>query len=336
MILFVTNRVLKQGPTPINSDGSPALPRQISFELDNNQAEQYVYFCQRKGINDYIEIGNQAFFNQLKNANAQQILLYIHGYSNLPEDSIFQRTDELQALCDQKRNGYVSVIPLIWPCDNDRKPVEDYFDDQIAADASDVAFMRLFEKFLKWRGEHSTGKDPCSKRINLLAHSMGNRVLRGALKSAARYYQRGGIPLIFRNIFMAAADVVNETLEFGQEGQFIPQAARNVIVYYAADDLALRASKVANLNNAVASRRLGHTGPERIDKVAKNVCAFDCDDFNIEYDPPVGHGYFARDPQGNPGILFNHMWQSIESGRVPMKSPDSRIQILNVNSGVVN
>ncbi len=80
---------------------------------------------------------------------------------------------------------------------------------------------------------------------------------------------------------MAAADVVNETLEPGQEGQHISPAARNVVVYYAADDLAMRASKIGNIANQIASRRLGHTGPENMDKVENNVYALDCDDFNL-------------------------------------------------------
>ena len=71
---------------------------------------------------------------------------------------------------------------------------------------------------------------------------------------------RGG-PLIFKNTFMVAADVVNETLQKSEAGELICHASRNVIVYHASDDLALRASKAANLKNKVASRRLGHTGP---------------------------------------------------------------------------
>jgi len=38
------------------------------------------------------------------------------------------------------------------------------------------------------------------------------------------------------------------------------QASRNVSVYYAFDDLALRSSKISILRNKVASRRQGHTG----------------------------------------------------------------------------
>lgn len=67
----------------------------------------------------------------------------------------------------------------------------------------------------------------------------------------------------------------------------------------------MRASKVANLGNAV-SRRLGHTGPENMELVPKNVYSIDCDDFNNTYDPPIGHSYFLNNPENEPGALFNH------------------------------
>lgn len=329
-MLFVTNRVLKEGPTPVNTDGSFALPRSISFALSNNQAEQSVYFCQRNAQNDYVEIGSQAFFSELKAANFQQILLFLHGFNSLPEPSVFPKVEELQALFEQKEAGYILVVPLIWPSDNDFGVVKDYFDDQKAADASDFAFMRLFEKFLEWREDNSTLEDPCLKRINVLAHSLGNRVLRGALNRAVQYYQMRGVPLIFRNTFMAAADLFNEVLEPSQEGQFIPQSARNVVVYHAADDFALRSSKVANgIGNSISFPRLGHTGPEWIDRVARNVYALDCADFNNKYDPPLGHGYFDKAEDGSPGLLFDHMWECIMTGRVPMNPPGARTQILN-------
>lgn len=329
-MLFVTNRVLKEGPTPVNPDRSFALPRSISFALSNNQAEQSVYFCRRNAQNDYVEIGSQAFFSELKAANVQQILLFLHGFNSLPEPSVFPKVEELQALFEQKEAGYILVVPLIWPSDNDFGIVKDYFDDQKAADASDFAFMRLFEKFLKWREDNSTLENPCLKRINVLAHSLGNRVLRGALNRAVQYYQMRGMPLIFRNTFMAAADLPNEVLEPSQEGQFIPQSSRNVVVYHAADDLALRSSKVANgIGNSISSPRLGHTGPEWIDRVARNVYALDCADFNNRYDSPYGHGYFDKAEDGSPGLLFDHMWECIRTGRVPMNPPGTRTQILN-------
>ncbi|WP_448571338.1 alpha/beta hydrolase [Trichothermofontia sp.] len=328
-MLFITNRVFNEGPTPLTQNGTFQIPRSLTFALQNNQAEQSVYFCQRRRENDYREIGNRAFFTAIKESPVEQILIYIHGFSNFPESAIFRKTAELQRLFNQKSPNAVLVIPIIWPCGNNVGLVRDYFDDQKSADASDIAFMRLLEKFLEWRQQNSTLQNPCLKWINVLAHSMGNRVLRGALSRAAGYYQVGGIPQIFRNVFMAAADVMNEALEPGQEGHHIPDAARNVVVYYAADDLALRASKVANVGNMIASRRLGHTGPERMAVVPRNVYAIDCDDFNNRYDSPTGHGYFGADPSGAPGLLFDHMWECIRTGRVPMNPANARTTILN-------
>src|SRR3569833_4558415 len=104
---------------------------------------------------------------------------------------------------------------------------------------------------------------------------MGNRVLRKPLAAWARYDRGGEVPLLFRKTIMVAADIVNESLEPGQEGEHISNSSRTVVVYFASDDLALRASKEANLKNKVASRRLEQTGPTRMDQVTRNVITVD-------------------------------------------------------------
>lgn len=339
-MLFVTNRVLEQGLTPLPAPGIDIrLARSVNFTLENNQAEQSFYCCRRTGSFDYTEIGSSNFFDALKEINADQLLFFIHGFSTQPEDA-FDQAQQLQNLLDAlhqvserdtNKSPKIEVIPLIWPCDNDFGKVRDYFDDQKAADASAYAYMRLMQKFLSWREENSTLDNPCFKRVNVLSFSMGNRVLRGTLHLSAKYYPQNSLGLLFRNVFMAAADVVNETLEPGKSGGVIPLVSRNVVVYYAADDLALRASKVANVNNA--SRRLGHTGPEDIARVSKNVYAIDCDDFNSRYDR-AGHTYFLEDPEtGDAGLLLRHAWECMRTGRVPVDPararPLNRIEILN-------
>ena len=65
---------------------------------------------------------------------------------------------------------------MIRPCDDDRGPLEDYRDDRSAADAGAVGFDRAFGKFPSWRDRHGPD-NPCLKRIHVLAHSMGVRVL---------------------------------------------------------------------------------------------------------------------------------------------------------------
>lgn len=343
-MLFITNRVLEQGLTPLPESGSDfRLSRSINFVLDNNQAEQSFYCCQRIGPGSYTEIGSANLFDRLKVLEADQLLFFIHGFSTLPEQ-VFKQTERLQRLIDALRqiglrdsvkNPKVVVVPLIWPCDNSFGKVKDYFDDQKSADASGTAYMRLLQKFLAWREENSTLENPCLKRVNVLSYSMGNRVLRSALNLSVKYYPQNSVSLLFRNVFMAAADVANESLEPGNEGSMIPPMSRNVVVYYAADDLALRASKVANVNvsSAAGSRRLGHTGPEKMDKVPRNVYAIDCDDFNNQYDSPLGHTYFLEDPQtGDAGLLLRHAWACMRTGRVPVTPsafPASRIEILN-------
>ena len=314
-MLFITNRFPKQSIRT-------RIGRNFDFDLNNNAPSNSVYFCERHTNNSINEIGSTNFLNRIADSDYRQIILYIHGFSNLPDD-IFEAIEEFQNLCDQRKKKEALVIPLIWPCDNDFGIVKDYWDDQKSADASKYSFSRVLNKFLDWRNSEASNQlqAPCLKRINILAHSMGNRVLRETLSAWNKYDLPNGLPLLFRNTFLVAADVVNETLEEGNKGALICHASRNVAVYYASDDLALRASKAANLKSRIASRRLGHTGPERPERTPLNVYSIDCDEINTLYDPQKGHTYFrSGEVPGRPGIVFEHIFASIITGRIfPME-----------------
>lgn len=308
-MLFVTNR------RPLKTDDNS-----FKFDLTDNSPSNSVYFCDKRASGKRFEIGSVDFLDRLKTSKAKQILFMVHGFANMPNEDIFPRADELQDLFNEYEQDLVEVVPIIWPCDNDLGLVKDYWDDQKAADLSGVSFARMLQKFLEWQPPQ---KSHCMKRINVLAHSMGNRVLRETLRNWSRYDLPNGLPLIFRNTFLVAADLVNESLEKGKSGEHICRASRNVCVYYASDDLALRASKVSNLKNNIASRRLGHTGPEDMSRVLNNVYAVDCDNFNNSYDKPVGHAYFLRDDHGKPGKVFTHMAETIKRGRVASSCKES-------------
>ncbi|MDN5862823.1 MAG: alpha/beta hydrolase [Salinisphaera sp.] len=310
-MLFITDRFPRQS---IRSRWG----RRFDFDLANNAPSNSVFFCERRAAGGYTEIGSSALLDRLKQSDYRQLLIFIHGFSNLPED-VFAAATELQELCDAAQPREALVLPVVWPCDDDCGIVQDYWDDEKAADLSAASLARALNRFLAWRNApaHNPPADPCLKRINILAHSMGNRVLRQTLVAWNRYDLSAGVPLLFRNTFLVAADIVNESLEPGQDGELICHASRNVTVYYASDDLALRASKAANLRNAIASRRLGHTGPEDMARTPKNVYAVDCDDVNTAYDYPKGHSYFryGRVP-GEPGVVFQHLFAALQSGRV--------------------
>jgi len=310
-MIFITNRFPKQSIRT-------RVGRKFDFDLDNNAASNSVYFCERTAKKSYTEIGSIDFLTRLKDSPVRQILIYVHGFSNLPED-VFDGAQEFQALCDNKKKDEVLVIPLIWTCDNDFGIVKDYWDDQKAADASAYSFSRVLQKFISWRNseKYNPQADPCLKRINMLSHSMGNRVLRETMAAWNKYDLASGVPLIFRNTFLVAADIVNESLHHGERGELICHASRNVIVYHASDDLALRASKASNLKNRIASRRLGHTGLENMKLTPANVYSVDCDDVNNEYDMPKGHSYFRSGKhKGEPGLVFEHIFATLVSGRV--------------------
>jgi esterase/lipase superfamily enzyme len=310
-MLFITNRF------PKGSIQTKA-GRKFEFDLKNNAPSNSVFFCRKEADGSLMEVGGMSFLTELKSSKYRQIMLYIHGFSNLPDD-IFEAASEFQNLCDQKDADEILVVPIIWPCDNDLGVVKDYWDDQKSADGSALSMARALNRFLEWRESNlnSPDIDPCLKRINVLAHSMGNRVLREAMFAWNRYDLPDGVPLIFRNTFLVAADIENESIHRNERAKLICDASRNVVVYFASDDLALRASKAANLKNKVASRRLGHTGPENMEMTPKNVYVVDCDDVNNAYDNPKGHSYFRSGKEkGKPGLVFEHIYTCLKTGRV--------------------
>lgn len=329
-MLFATNRTPTQSAQSSNN-------RQISFSMQNTSVQQNMYFCSRQGVNDYTEIGSKAFFQTLKTLHAKtQIVFYIHGFNNLGEADIFPNAEILQGMFDELQPNLVYIVPLIWPCDDDSVIafMDDYWDDQRASKASGDAFARMLGLFDKWRREEAQKKIPCIRRMNILAHSMGNRVLRTALYNWVKYEMGGNMPQLFRNVFMVAPDVVNHTLEYQNNGHYISHSARNVVVYYANDDLAMPASKIANFKNMTTSRRLGMTGPESMSetRLSRNVFAVDCDNFNNSWGDKKGHTYFLRNKHHKISPVIHHMIEAIKSGRITpairqhiIERPDNKV-----------
>ena len=166
-MLFITNR-LPKGSIQTKKG------RRFEFDLKNNAPSNSVFFCRRDADGSLAEVGGMDFLSALKNSDYRQVLLYIHGFSNLPND-VFEAASEFQSLCDHKDSNEILVVPVIWPCDNDLGIINDYWDDQKSADGSAFALSRALSRFIEWRESNlnTPHADPCLKRINILAHSMG-------------------------------------------------------------------------------------------------------------------------------------------------------------------
>ncbi len=304
-MLFLTNRRIEGGR---RSEAG----RAITLAPNDPEPGVSLYFCQRLGPERYLELTSAPFFARLRRSPWQQILFFVHGFNCQPERQIFPDALRLQGLCDALAPGLAEVVPVVWPCDDDFGVTLDYWDDQRNADVSGLVMARAFGKFMAWRDRLGL-EEGCVKHANVLAHSMGNRVLAAAMGGWANDY--GAVPAAFRSLFLAAADLANDVFAPGRPGTVLADAARNVVVYHAADDHALRSSKVANLRHKLVRRRLGHTGPAVLDAAPANVVAIDCDGFNSCYDR-FGHSYFLGDPAGRPSPLVEHLVETLRTGRV--------------------
>jgi hypothetical protein len=51
--------------------------------------------------------------------------------------------------------------------------------------------------------------------------------------------------------------------------------------------------------------------------IKSSKCRIDCDEVNTLYDPPKGHSYFrSGKKKGGPGVVFDHIFASVLTGRV--------------------
>lgn len=317
---FITNRLPRQ-----KEQSTSTTNRNWNFGKNSTGSVRSVYFCKREYVGKYREIGSKKLLKELaKDKNCKEIVLFVHGFNVLPEgnkddgsDGAFRTAQDLQDLLDQQKPRHYLVLPLIWPTDDDFGIVKDYYDDRHTAMACGAPFARVLAKFLLWRANDGP-QHGCFKRINLIAHSMGALVAYSTLTEWASVH--GTPPQVFRNLFLFAPDLRNEVLHLNESGRALSDSAGIVSVYYARDDLAMSAGKVANLDRVV-SRRLGHTGPEDMDQVASNVFAIDCSDFNTDYDSPTGHGYFLFSEKSKPGAGFKHMYATLAHKRPDTSDP---------------
>lgn len=306
---FITNRFLMK-----TENG-------MDFE-DTNMCSQDLQFCQVTGENTVKVVTSAKMFEALKKSEEfKEFLLYPHGYNNQPWDDIFPTAQDMQDQLDAADMGHIYVLPIIWPCDNDFGMIKDYWDDQESAEFSGKFLARAIGILMNWQAKNRN--DPCMKRMHIMAHSMGARLLMKSLRYFDKHIAQKGVPYMFKNTFLMAADIPNEALAKGKEGEHICSASQNVVCFYANDDMAMPASKIANVKNGVFSRRMGHTGPEYWDDYMRGkVFAVNCDSFNNDYDLK-GHTYFKRHPKsGKSSPAFDHMIAYMEKPRDHSRSQD--------------
>ncbi|MFV0335570.1 MAG: alpha/beta hydrolase [Tropicimonas sp.] len=237
------------------------------------------------------KLGSQRLFGELRKtlkAENMDVIIYIHGFANSFQNSV-QRAAALQELYSSEEQK-VMVVMFSWPSNGRVQPAWNYFSDREDAEASGLAMGRALARLVDFlaelrREDHAVivearrnGDVPdkarlrqCTRRLHVMAHSMGNYALRHALLKYANI-NGGQIDRVLDCAFLMAADEDNDALTLPLKLKRLDELSNRIFVYHAANDIALTISD----RTKGMPKRLGSDGPENLDRTSERVFALDC------------------------------------------------------------
>lgn len=161
-----------------------------SYKFAVRQIRQEWTGCKSEALKKYSE---RDFYSLLHNWDGK-ICVYIHGY----DKSFDEAVRDIAVLCNEYNNRCTSrsqkILPVLftWPSLNSTK---DYAADECNLEWSYVPFRQFLNKLLVEKNTNSP--------LDIVAHSMGNRLIFWYALENAKNIQSPGI----RNIFLSSADV---------------------------------------------------------------------------------------------------------------------------------
>jgi esterase/lipase superfamily enzyme len=167
-----------------------------------------------------------------------------------------------------------------------------YKSDRDDARSSAKAVARALLFFLDYLRK-LTADQMCQARLNLMAHSMGNYVLRNAVQAIISELGGKRLPRAFTNIFLMAADEDDDALSDPAKLARLPEMAEAVHVYFAASDRALTISDITKGN----PDRLGSAGPHTLTNLPQKITLIDCDQVCQTTLAEANHQYYRKRPE---------------------------------------
>ncbi|EAZ89091.1 alpha/beta hydrolase [Crocosphaera chwakensis] len=308
-IYFGTNRNLlneENGDFGSNfSDDGLANLRFGQAEVTGEDFSQYqIQLAPENLFADPPVLGSQTILQQVSQEmreKGEDTLIFIHGYNTSFRESLTAAAKLHQVLTsNDPRNPQPSlklnICLFSWPSDGslllgDRNAANKiaYRNDRLDAAASGPAFARSFLKV----ADFINGLDTrCQQKLHLLAHSMGNYVLRFAVQELKN--QVGDqLPRLFDQILMMAADEDDDAFDRQDKLFDLPRITRRTSVYFNREDLALWASDRFKGNPP----RLGTDGPIQPRQLPRNVYPIDCTKVISRFTDPSEHGYYISVPR---------------------------------------
>ena len=220
--------------------------------------------------------------------HARDTVIFIHGYNVSFKESLTAAARLRRTFSAGPGGSSVNVVLFSWPSDGSMMPYIAYSNDRQDAAASGPAFARGLLKLTDFlRG--STPEEACSFRIHLVAHSMGNYVLRHAVQEIVAH--SAGRPVrLFDQVFLMAADEDDDAFEHDHKLKSLPRLAKRVNVYFNNEDKAMAISDKTKGN----PDRLGDDGPRIPRGIPGKVTLIDCTGV---VRGTVEHSYFLNSPQ---------------------------------------
>ncbi|GAC1596319.1 MAG: hypothetical protein NVS3B28_27830 [Candidatus Velthaea sp.] len=207
-----------------------------------------------------------AFFEDVRADGAQRrskhILVFVHGYNESFDNAARAAAQIKFDLLPLD----VAMVMYSWPS---HARLIDYTDDARENDAT----VPMLSDFLERLSRESGGA-----RVDIIAHSMGNRAMINALRSLAKTAVR---PL-FEEIVMAAPDVASA--ELATSSCLLARTAKGITLYASQHDQALLASATV-----WHQARAGLVNPLFI---GPGIDTVDASGAVTDF---LGHGYFSRD-----------------------------------------
>lgn len=298
-VFFITNRDHQPHNKQLvfggqfNSDGVAALRfgnALFTLSADGNPELKDVFVYPEHSDIDkasFTVVGSRDFLSDLKatmTGSVQDTLVFIHGFNVSFLEAL--RAGARLAHNLAERGTPVNLVVFTWPSDGKMVPYMSYYSDRDDARASAAAVARAFLK-LKEFIEKLPRDDYCNRSVHLLAHSMGNYVLRNGLQALIAKDERGLVRL-FDQIILAAADEDDDAFETDQKLRLLPRIGRQITVYHNGNDRALIVSDRTKGN----PDRLGSDGPRLIDMIPKKVTVVDCRALRLDGDEMTRHSYY--------------------------------------------
>ena len=218
------------------------------------------------------------------------LILLLHGYASSFDNALARAAEIKRAYAAKQRA--VEVAVFCWPSDGSLTPLIAYKSDRDDARSSAKAVARALLFFFDYL-RRLTADQMCQARLNLLAHSMGNYVLRNAVQAIISEFGGKRLPRAFTHIFLMAADEDDDALNDTDKLARLPEMAEAVHVYFAASDRALSISDVTKGN----PDRLGSAGPHTLTNLPQKITLIDCDQVCETTLLDANHQYYRKRPE---------------------------------------